>query len=206
MKNERLKNIKIKDVRVILIAVGIIVAIIFLWWLIRGVQQTEISLEADQHIDVTPQQIESIRAIGQWEFLAISNEELVDTTRKGLFTDDHLARIYYGTVRLGLDMQKMDSTWITTQGDSITMWLPRPALLDDDFIDEARTESFYESGTWDDKVREEMYHRAIAKMKERCLTGTNIGSARENASRQFYHLMSSLGYENVSITFEDLQP
>ena len=86
MKNERLKNIKIKDVRAILIAVGIIVAIIFLWWLIRGVQQTEISLEADQHIDVTPQQIESIRAIGQWEFLAISNEELVDTTRKGLFT------------------------------------------------------------------------------------------------------------------------
>ena len=58
MKNERLKNIKIKDVRAILIAVGIIVAIIFLWWLIRGVQQTEISLEADQHIDVTPQQIE----------------------------------------------------------------------------------------------------------------------------------------------------
>ena len=103
MKDERLKINREKDVRLILIASGIVVAILFLWWLIRGVQQTEISLEADQHIDITPQQIESIRAIGQWEFLAISNEELVDTTRKGIFTDDHLARIYYGTVRLGID-------------------------------------------------------------------------------------------------------
>ena len=101
---------KIKNGKAILIVVGIIIAILLLWWLIRGIRQTEFSLEADQSIDITPQQIESIRAIGQWEFLAISNEELVDTTRKGLFTDDHLARIYYGTVRLGIDMQKMDST------------------------------------------------------------------------------------------------
>ena len=120
---------KIKHAKAILIAAGVVVAILVLWWFVRGVQQTEITLEADQHIDVTPQQIESIRAIGQWEFLAISNEELVDTTRKGIFTDDHLARIYYGTVRLGIDMQKMDSTWITTQGDSVTLWLPRPAIL-----------------------------------------------------------------------------
>ena len=202
MKDERLKINRIKDVRLILIASGIVVAILFLWWLIRGVQQTEISLEADQHIDITPQQIESIRAIGQWEFLAISNEELVDTTRKGLFTDDHLARIYYGTIRLGIDMQKMDSTWITTQGDSITFWLPRPALLDDHFIDEARTKSFHESGRWTARDRETLYRRAQQRMLRYSLTPQNIETARKNGDVQMRRFLQSMGFQHVSIEWK----
>jgi len=186
-------------VRLIVTAIGVILAILLLWWLIRGVQQTEISLDADQHIDITPHQIESIRAIGQWEFLAISNEELVDTTRKGIFSDDHLARIYYGTVRLGIDMQKMDSTWITTQGDSITLWLPRPALLDNNFIDEARTKSFHESGRWTARDRETLYRRAQQRMLHYSLTPQNIETARKNGDVQMRRFMQSMGFQHVNI-------
>jgi hypothetical protein len=202
MKNEKLKINEIKRVKIILIAAGIIAAIVVVWWVIRGVQQTEISLEADQQIDVTPQQIESIRAIGQWEFLAISNEELVDTTRKGIFSDDHLARIYYGTVRLGIDMQKMDSTWITTQGDSITLWLPSPTLLDKNFIDEARTKSFHESGRWTARDREILYHRAEQRMRRYSLTEKNIETARQNADIQMRRLMQSMGFQHVNIQWK----
>lgn len=191
MKKEKLKTI--------LIAAGIIIAIILLWWLIRGVRQTEVSLETDQHIDITPQQIESIRAIGQWEFLAVSNEELVDTTRRGLFSDDHLARIYYGTVRLGIDMQQMDSTWITAQGDSITLWLPRPALLDKAFIDEARTKSFHESGRWTAADRETLYRRAEQRMLHYSLTPKNMETARQNGEVQLRRLMQSMGYQHVNV-------
>ena len=190
------------QVKLILIAVGVVLAILFLWWLIRGVQQTEINLDADQHIDITPNQIESIRAIGQWEFLAISNEELVDTIRKGIFSDDHLARIYYGTVRLGIDMQKMDSTWITTQGDSITLWLPRPALLDNDFIDEARTKSFHESGRWTARDRETLYRRAQQRMLRYSLTPQNIETARQNGDVQMRRLMQSMGFKHVNIEWK----
>ena len=190
------------QVKLILIAVGVVLAILFLWWLIRGVQQTEISLDADQHIDITPNQIESIRAIGQWEFLAISNEELVDTIRKGIFSDDHLARIYYGTVRLGIDMQKMDSTWITTQGDSITLWLPRPALLDNNFIDEARTKSFHESGRWTARDRETLYRRAQQRMLRYSLTPQNIETARQNGDVQMRRLMQSMGFKHVNIEWK----
>lgn len=193
---------KIKQGKLILIAAGVVIGIIVVWWLIRGVQQTEISIDADQHIDVTPQQIESIRAIGQWEFLAISNEELVDTTRKGLFRDDHLARIYYGTVRLGVDMQKMDSTWITVQGDSITLWVPRPALLDNDFIDEARTKSFHESGRWTALDRETLYRRAQQRMLRYSLTPKNIEAARQNGDTQLRRLMLSMGFQHVSIQWK----
>lgn len=193
---------KIGKNKLMLIAAGVVIGIAVVWWLIRGVQQTEVSIEADQTIDVTPEQIESIRAIGQWEFLSISNEELVDTTRKGLFRDDHLARIYYGTVRLGIDMQKMDSTWITVQGDSITMWLPRPTLLDKNFIDEARTKSFHESGRWKPADRETLYRRAQQRMLRYSMTPQNIETARKNGETQMKRVLQSMGFKHVNIQWK----
>ena len=112
-------------------------------WLYQGVRQTEVSLGADQRIDLTPQQIQSIKDIGQWEFLSVSDEQLVDTTRRGIFSDDHLVRIYYGTMRLGIDMRQLETGWIQREGDSLTIILPPIGLLDRDFIDEARTRSFH---------------------------------------------------------------
>ena len=201
MMNKNIFN-KIKNAKFILIIIGIIVAIIIVWWLIRGVQQTEIGIESDQRIDVTPQQIESIRAIGQWEFLSISNEELVDTTRRGIFSDDHLARIYYGTVRLGIDMQQMDSTWITVQGDSITLWLPCPTLLDREFIDEARTKSFHENGRWTAQDREILYRRAQQRMLRYSLTKKNVETAKQNGETQLRRLMQSMGFQHVNIQWK----
>ena len=198
------KNIsdKITQNKKSLIIAGAILAALLVWWLVRGIQRTEVSIEADQTIDITPQQIESIRAIGQWEFLSISNEELIDTTRKGFFSDDHLSRIYYGTVRLGIDMQKMDSTWITVQGDSITLWLPRPTLLDRDFIDEARTKSFHQSGRWTANDRETLYRRAQQRMLRYSLTSKNMEAARQNGETQLRRLMQSMGFKHVNIQWK----
>ena len=195
------KNIsdKITQNKKSLIIAGTILAVLLVWWFARGIQQTEISIESDQTIDITPQQIESIRAIGQWEFLSISNEELIDTTRKGFFSDDHLSRIYYGTVRLGIDMQQMDSTWITVQGDSITLWLPRPTLLDRDFIDEARTKSFHESGRWTANDRETLYRRAQQRMLRYSLTKKNVETASQNGETQLRRLMQSMGFKHVNV-------
>ena len=196
--NKNLSN-KITQNKKYLIIAGTILAVLLVWWFARDIQQTEISIESDQTIDITPQQIESIRAIGQWEFLSISNEELIDTTRKRLFSDDHLSRIYYGTVRLGIDMQQMDSTWITVQGDSITLWLPRPTLLDRDFIDEARTKSFHESGRWTANDRETLYRRAQQRMLRYSLTKKNVETASQNGEAQLRRLMQSMGFKHVNV-------
>lgn len=193
---------RLRQGRIVLLAIVAVAAIAVAWSLARCVRETSVAIESDQHIDITPQQIESIRAIGQWEFLAISNEQLIDTVRRGLFSDDHLARIYYGTVRLGIDMQQMDSTWLTTQGDSITLWLPQPTLLDRDFIDEARTKSFHESGRWTARDRETLYRRAQQRMLRYSLTPQNIETARKNGDAQMRRLMLSMGYQHVNIEWK----
>ena len=109
-------------------------------------KDNEVAVEPQQQVELSPTQVRSIEAIGQWEFLAVSDEELVDTIRKGFFSDDQLTRIYYGTLRLGVDMSRVQEGWVTMRGDTIVCTLPPVQLLDKNFIDEARTRYFYESG------------------------------------------------------------
>lgn len=181
------------------IAVAILAGIIILWWLKGCISKTELSLDVDQSINITPQQITNIKAIGEWEFLAVASEELVDTVRKGILSDDHLARIYYGTVRLGINMHQVEPRWIVATGDSITVTLPQPGLLDKDFIDEARTKSFYESGKWSHQDREKLYQKAYRQMLSHSLTKENLDNARENGEAQFRRMMKTMGFEHVGI-------
>lgn len=186
------KNILVKLLLLTIVAFAAI-------WLYQGVRQTEVSLGADQRIDLTPQQIQSIKDIGQWEFLSVSDEQLVDTTRRGIFSDDHLVRIYYGTMRLGIDMRQLETGWIQREGDSLTIILPPIGLLDRDFIDEARTRSFHESGRWTAQDREALLKRAYQRMLQHGMTDQNIESARQNGEALFRQMMRSMGFEHVHI-------
>ncbi len=193
-------KLKYKIIAALVLAVAVIGCIV---WLTRQIEQTEIGIDADQRIDITPEQITSIEAIGEWEFLAISDEELVDTVRKGLLRDDHLVRIYYGTVRLGINMKQVKPGWIKAAGDSIEVTLPKIDLLDRNFIDEARAKSFYETGKWTPSDREALYRKAYRQMLAHSLTQENLLNARQNGEAQFRRMMRSLGYEHISIQWEN---
>ena len=185
------------------IVVAFIAAWLLVWWMKGCISKAEIGVEVDQSIDVTPEQITSIKAIGEWEFLSIASEELVDTIRKGFLSDDHLVRIYYGTVRLGINMHQVEPGWIVATGDSITVTLPQPGLLDKDFIDEARTRSFHESGSWSAHDREALYKRAYRRMLQHGLTQENLTAARQNGEALFRQLLRSMGFERVGIKWKE---
>lgn len=170
-----------------------------IWYLNKD---NSISIEADRRIDITPAQIQSIKDIGQWEFLSIADEELVDTIDRGFFRDKELVRIYYGTLRLGIDMGKINEKWITVTDSVVNVTLPPIELLDRNFIDEAQTRSFFESGTWKPDAREALYRKAYNKMLARCFTPENIDIAEKNAKVQFAQFMKALGFNNTIINIE----
>lgn len=213
MNNERSRNRRLprfwKSVlrlKSAVLFVIIIIAIISSAYLIRSCRGNTLDAYVDDKIDITPTQVTDMIEIGEWEFLSIEDEEIVDTVRKGWFNDDELMRIYFGTLRLGFDMRKAGKDWIKIDNDTLDVTLPAIGLLDDNFIDEARTQSFFESGTWSDKDRAAMYRRAYLKMKRRCLTKENIRKAEQNAEIQFRKILKSLGFEHVKIGFEGSTP
>lgn len=187
----------------ILIAVAVILLILLVSWIYRNMKSSSIEISADQEIDITPQQIQSIKDIGEWEFLEISDEEMVDTTRRGILSDDHLVRIYYGTMRLGINLKQVETGWIVPRGDTIEVTLPKVGLLDRDFIDEARTKSFYESGTWTAKDRESMMRRAYQRMLQRGLTSQNLQTAQQNGEAQVRQVLQGMGFKLIKIQYKD---
>ena len=190
-------------VKVLALAVKVLalaVILLLVWWLLFAEKDNHLSLKTEEGINVTPEQIQSIRNIGQWEFLSISDEELVDTLRRGLITNDQLVRIYYGTLRLGFDTKDVK---IQSQGDSVMVTLPRVRLLDEEFIDEARTKAFYESGRWTADDREALYRKAQRLMKAHALTPQNLQTAADNADAQLRRMMQAMGYNNIFIRWND---
>lgn len=192
---------KANNITTLIIAAAVMVAIIVMLivWIFRT---TKISIGNENHASVSETQIQALKAIGEWEFMAINDEELIDTVRRGFFGDDELTRIYYGTLRLGINMQETKDGWIYVEGDTIVATLPPIRLLDENFIDEARTKTFFEKGKWNQQTRAVLYEKAKRQMLRRCMTKSNIQSAEQNASSQFYQILQSMGFEYIKIKFE----
>ena len=191
-----------KSFKLGLILLGAVLVIAGAFWLRSCTKGDYIEIGADNAIDASPTQIQSIKDIGEWEFLSVSLEELADTVRKGFFSDDELARIYYGTLRIGINMHQVEPGWLTAEGDSVSLSLPPVALLDRDFIDEARTKPFFETGTWKPEDREALYRLAHKNMLTHGLTKENLATAEDSAREQITSLMKTMGYKKVTIIFK----
>ena len=191
-----------KKYGIILLTILALILVGTIYWLNKD---NTVSVTTEEQTTLSPTQVESIEAIGEWEFLAISNEELVDTVRRGFFGDDQLVRIYYGTLRLGINMKDVKEGWIQANAgkDSIVCTLPPIRLLDNNFIDEARTRSFFEEGKWTGADRQALYDRAYAQMKKRCFTPANIRIAQRNARQQFRDMFKAMGFPNARVEFEE---
>lgn len=184
------------------IAAIVLLGVISAAYLVRSCRNNSVTTVVNDKINITPTQVRAMKEIGEWEFLSIEDEEMIDTTRRRLFGTDELIRIYSGTLRLGIDLAEAKDDWLKVTGDTLTVTLPRVKLLDEDFIDEAKTQSFFETGTWNDAAREAMYQQAKEKMKRRCLTKENIASAENNAEKQFFQMFKAMGFKFVEVRFE----
>lgn len=206
MDNNKRKSWLLAPVRalilkVALVAVAVVAIVLIARHYIHKVSTTSTPavIAKNEKIDITPLQIRSIEQIGEWSFLEINDEELVDTVRHGFFSDDKLVRIYYGTLRLGINLKEAHEGWLAFEGDTLCAVLPPIRLLDNNFIDEARTRSFIESGKWTHQDRKAMYDRAAQMMRRRCLTRANYQTASSNAKAQFEQMLRSMGYEKVKV-------
>ncbi len=155
----------------------------------------------DKPIAQSPEEIVHLRSIGQWEFLSVKSEELVERHHTGLMSDRDLICIYRGTLRIGVDLRKLPEDWVEVKGRNAIVHLPQPSLLDENFLDESRTTVFMEQGMFRPEEREGMIAEAKNKMKQRALSTDNLSIARRNAESQFQKLFLAMGFEDVIVEF-----
>lgn len=176
------------------------IALMLLWMVYGPGESNVVTTERVERVTLTPTQIKSIESIGEWEFLAVSDEEIVDTVSHGFFGDSELIRIYYGTLRMGIDLRQVRKGWIRLEGDTVCADLPPVRLLGNEFIDEARTQTFYETGTWTAADRKRLYLKASRIMRQRVVNRDNLNKANQQAEAQMDKLLHAMGFEHVRIT------
>ena len=201
MNNQPFKEHQVA--RLILTALTIIAFVVMIVTLTVKGTKNEVEVVPDnQKVEVTPIQIKSVQDIGQWEFLSVTDEELVDSVESRILGGQKkIVRIYYGTLRLGVDLSKLGEDDVVLRGDTVDVTLPAVELLDPDFIDEARTKSFYESGSWDQNTRAALYKKARHQMLARCLTRDNIHIAQYNAVDEVTRVFKAMGFVYVDVHF-----
>ena len=201
MKDQQFKENQVA--RLILTALTIIAFVVMVLTLTVKGTTNEVELTPDnKKIEVTPIQITSVKEIGQWEFLSVSDEELVDSVESRIFGQPKkIVRIYYGTLRLGVDLSKLQDDDVVLRGDTVDVTLPAISLLDNDFIDEAKTKSFYETGTWPQSTRAALFQKAKKQMLARCMTRENVHIAQYNAVEEITRVFKAMGFEYVDVHF-----
>ncbi len=198
MKRLHLQSLSPKNMLRLALAVAIMVLLVVL----IKCGKPSLRIASDGTTRLTPTQIKQIKDIGEWEFLTIEDEEVVDTTASSLLSTRELVRLYFGTLRLGIDLQEARKEWISQHGDTVVVLLPPVRLLSDDFIDEARTQTFYEDGSWTPSDHARMYAKAKRMMLKRCLTKENYTSAEAAATEQFSQMLRAMGFPLSRITFQ----
>lgn len=189
---------------IILLALCIIIYVVYR---IRTAESPVVELttnNVENKIAFSPEQIKSIEDIGEWVFLTVEAEELVDTVRKNLILkDDALSRIYVGNLHYGIDMRSLrGKNWLTIHGDTLQAYLPSVQLLDRKFINEAQTRTFYQEGKWDNKAMKALYNKAQRKMMKRFHTQPTVNKAKENAQKELTRYFQAFGFKTVELTFD----
>lgn len=208
---------KIKDMKdllqsaaTLLKALVILLALIIIIYVIYRIRTAEAPIvqvttnNVENKISLSPEQIKSIEDIGEWVFLTVEAEEMVDTVRKRMILkDDALSRIYVGNLHYGIDMRLLKGkNWVNCHGDTISVRMPAVKLLDRKFINEARTRTFYQEGKWDNKAMKALYDKAQRVMMKKYHTQPTVNKAKENARKELLSFFKSFGFNTVDLVFD----
>lgn len=167
-------------------------------------------------IDETPVLVKDIKSIGQLITYSFFDEVVADSailSRGASFVnafnmlapvallpsaEKQLVLIGRGKVLAGIDLSMLTDTSIMVKNDTITLFLPKPAILAA-ILNPANFEIFIEKGNWSNEEVTQVKLKARRKMEERALQQNILEKAGKKAAAVMRDLMYNMGYKKVII-------
>lgn len=167
-------------------------------------------------VDETPLLVAQLKNIAQLMTIEAYNEVVVDSTRfpfgipprvfdalpgnpLSLFGASQLVLIVRGKIVAGVDLQKLDSSYIKVKGDSLFIQLPRATVLDV-IINPSDVETFIERGEWNEGAATALKIQARNQMTQQALAQGALQQADSRARQLVYELFKNAGYKTVLVT------
>lgn len=192
-----------QSLRLYIIAVIAVITVVVAAYLMLRPAIKETGVKTAPHNEVvlsTHAVLDSIRSIGEWELTSIDIQADVDTVRKSMLglVKHKLQRRYFGRMSIGIDMQK------ASLQDTVLV-LPHVALLDDNFIDESRTELIVcesQSMEQEPKLKAAMLAKAKAMMMRDGIKPQTISDCEQRAREEVMQQLKLLKQDNINVIFK----
>ncbi len=153
-----------------------------------------IQVKEDNRIEIGPTIITQLQGKKQWCFREIAMQETSEI--KGI--TGSLLKRYYGTLRLGVELDSINenSVKFDEANKTLHLKLPKIQILDENFIDESRTETLLENAwtKFNNKELKQCFNKAKEKMIKNNFTPRNIGLAEDQGISEVKRLVKSTGY------------
>ena len=155
-------------------------------------------------IELTPTQISEIKSSNSWCFYQVEIGPMRVDTISGFA---NLSRFYYGTLHIGVDINKAADNWIVQSDDTVYVSLPPIEVLDDEFIDESRTTTFDESHVlteWSNDDYAALLAKAHRQMLSVYFSPANIATAKHDGRQRMTDIVRSFGINGaIVVTFSE---
>ncbi len=194
-----------KSIGVVIILILIVIAVSIIWWRVRG--NAEITVNISR-----PAIIKQIRSLARLETASFTIEQIIDAKtsetgaiKKFLFGDKILL-VAHGQVVAGFDLSQISEADIKMKEKTIELNLPKPQILSNT-LDNSKTKVYdRQQGIFrrnDTDLESKARSEAEKSILKSACTGGILEVATENAKRQIHTLLSSLGFETITINIPE---
>ena len=155
--------------------------------------------------------ITDVRTLGRLETVVYLVETAIDLEKEpentwqrltGIFGTDKVLLLASGEVVAGTDLRKISDDDIIIQGDSITLWLPKPEVFYTRLDNQDTRVYLREKGLfypYDKDLESRARQNAEKAMYEKALKHDILKKAGQNAVRDMEQFLKSLGFTDVNV-------
>lgn len=182
--------------QIFILIVGIVVGLLIMSFL-KGKKESD-RVEISHNMIV-----EKIESLGNLEVTKYSIQDMMEYKKvRRWLPNAKTALIISGEVTGCIDLTKLKPEDIQTSGKSITLKLPAPEICHVS-IDHSKSRVYdMEYGLWESaKITDEAYKSAERQLNEKAKQLDIISQSRNNAVNLLRPILSSMGFEEVIITF-----
>lgn len=188
--------------RLFIIAV-LVAGLIAIWEQIRG----NSVLSRFRRSDNTTQSIvlKEITALGKLELVKYTFKDIVEHEQVNTFLPNaNAVLIVEGEATGCIDLTRISPANITTDGDSVTVQLPKPELCGWKINhDRSRVYDTRFSFLDDAQLVSDAYRKAEQQVKQSALNGGILDQTRRNADRMLRPLLERISGKKIGLTFQE---
>jgi hypothetical protein len=190
--------------KVALIVIGVVLVFVF-GLVVGGVVVRMLPASATPFIANTATVVRQVQSLNELVTVRFILEKVIVLEDAKWYGDNRVALVAHGTVKAGLDLQKLQPGDISISDRKIRLLLP-PAMVTDAYLNDRETQVLERSTgmmrTFDKTLEQEARKQAVGQLIVAAKQAGILAEAQDRAKLQLQALLLQAGFAEVDVEFK----